>query len=257
MYDKHQVGLSADYASNERDEYACFEEIPSIEGFPAVASDITDERDSGICALTGCGHGGGDDAADHEGGNMTGSGFFITPHQIYEFITGGPGTRSLGLVEDVVMSEWQAERDRADRIHRVANTLRGGWQGEAGAGAYGAAMPLTEGAVQGVIHLQRSHDLLVRQSESFHRAVNDVRPVPAEPPAGSLDESFPFDVDYDKELTSYQADVQHNIDVFRSYDGASQYNETHMPQEYPNRSMSSGSDVLTAPQVIGDDEYED
>lgn len=44
-----------------------------------------------------------------------------------------------------------------------------------------------EGAIQGVIYLQRSQELLVRQSESFHRAVNDVRP------AGSPDESFPFD----------------------------------------------------------------
>lgn len=169
---------------------------------------------------------------------MTGSGFFMAPHEIYGHLTGGPGTTSLGVAQDAAFDECQAERDRADRIRVLANTLRDGWQGEAGAGAYTSAMPLAESAVQSLVLLQRTHDLLARQAESFHRAANDVRPVKAGPPAGSLDESFPFDVDHDGQVMSYQADVRHNIDVFRGYDSASQHNETHMPQHYPHKSRN-------------------
>lgn len=102
-------------------------------------------------------------------------------------------------------------------------------------------------------------------------------------------------MDYDKAVTSYQDDAQHNFAVYREYDGASHYNETNLPREYDNAGAGTrpggvgpmgapvgaghgkaedsehqrkvlieadaedtfGSAVLTAPQGIGDDEYED
>lgn len=143
------------------------------------------------------------------------NGFFMTPHEIYERITGGPGARSLGFAQDATLSEWRQESDRAERIRAMAATIHSGWQGDASVAAYGAAMPLADMALQGAHELQNAREFLIQQSESFHRAANDVRPVPAQPPENSLDDQFPFDVDHDKEVTSYQADVQHNIQVFR------------------------------------------
>lgn len=42
-------GLSAQY--DAQDEYAFFEELPPIDGYPAIANDILDDRDIGRCTV--------------------------------------------------------------------------------------------------------------------------------------------------------------------------------------------------------------
>lgn len=174
-------------------------------------------------------------------------GFFMTAQEIYERITQGPGVRTLGFNQDITFDEWRNESDRAERIRSVASTIRGGWQGDAGGAAYGAAMPLAESTLEGAAYLQNSHDLLTAQSESFHRVHADVRPVPPTPPENSIDDKFPFDVDTDKEVTGYQSDVQHNFAAFGAYDSASQHNETNMPQEYQTTARSGGDVSVKRP----------
>lgn len=44
-------GLSGFYAANQRGEYPYFIELPAIEGFPAIASDIIDSRSTGYCIV--------------------------------------------------------------------------------------------------------------------------------------------------------------------------------------------------------------
>ena len=44
-------GLSGFYAANQRGEYAYFTELPPIEGFPAIATDVTDRRPEGRCIV--------------------------------------------------------------------------------------------------------------------------------------------------------------------------------------------------------------
>jgi hypothetical protein len=46
-----QNGLSGFYAANQRGEYPYFLELPPIEGYPAVASDIVDRRPEGTCLV--------------------------------------------------------------------------------------------------------------------------------------------------------------------------------------------------------------
>jgi hypothetical protein len=46
-----QNGLSGFYAANQRGEYPYFVELPPIEGYPAIASDIEDRRSRGICIV--------------------------------------------------------------------------------------------------------------------------------------------------------------------------------------------------------------
>jgi hypothetical protein len=52
MVEKYRRGLSAVYAANKRGEYAYFEPLDPIEGYPAVANDSSDERDRGICLVS-------------------------------------------------------------------------------------------------------------------------------------------------------------------------------------------------------------
>lgn len=44
-------GLSAEYDANEKRKWAYFEELPPIEGHPAVARDLQDDRDKGYCSI--------------------------------------------------------------------------------------------------------------------------------------------------------------------------------------------------------------
>lgn len=49
--DKDPRGLSAVYQANKQGKWAYFEELSPIEGFPAVARDLVDDRDKGQCAI--------------------------------------------------------------------------------------------------------------------------------------------------------------------------------------------------------------
>src|SRR5688500_14002242 len=95
---------------------------------------------------------------------------FLTPRQIYEALTGGPGAETLGDAQIVSDEEANRESDRARRIAQLGRTIQSGWQGSAADGAFGAAAPLAEAAVRGADALERAQDLLDRQSGSFQRA---------------------------------------------------------------------------------------
>jgi hypothetical protein len=176
---------------------------------------------------------------------------FMTPQEIYRKIKGGPGSPPLDDVQAATRAECELEIDRAHQIEQLSRALEDGWQGEAGGAALSAAVPLREAAFEGSAQLERAQDLLSRQSESFHTAFNEVRPMPDEPPANPMGEAIPFDTDIDKEVRAYQSDAQHNMNIYRGYDNASQYNETHMPDDYTttNRSVA-GASVKPQPDTI-------
>lgn len=48
---KDPRGLSAEYSANEAGKWAYFVELPPIEGHPAVARDVSDDRDNGGCPV--------------------------------------------------------------------------------------------------------------------------------------------------------------------------------------------------------------
>jgi hypothetical protein len=173
-------------------------------------------------------------------GKLIGAG--LTPYEIYEQLRGGPGSDRLDTAQHTTRSEWEHEDERAQMISKLGEKIRIGWQGEASDAAFGAALPLAESAIRGSDHLNTAQDLLSRQSGSFHDAFNSVRPVPARPPDNNvLNESIPFETDLDREIKTYQADAQHNLDVYRGYDNASEYNETNMPREYSTITHSGGT----------------
>ncbi|HEV7652128.1 MAG TPA: DUF3558 domain-containing protein [Actinophytocola sp.] len=49
--DKNPVGLSGEYQADQDDKFAYFDELDPIEGFPAVADDLTDRRQRGLCTV--------------------------------------------------------------------------------------------------------------------------------------------------------------------------------------------------------------
>jgi hypothetical protein len=49
--DRSPYGLSAEYQANKDGKTGFFQVLPSIEGFPAVATAVVDDRDGGTCAV--------------------------------------------------------------------------------------------------------------------------------------------------------------------------------------------------------------
>jgi hypothetical protein len=184
-------------------------------------------------------------------GKLTGAG--MSPHDIYIYLKNGPGTGRLDEAQATARVEWTKEDERAELIRKQAEMIRGGWQGSAAEGAFGAAQPLVKSALDGVDKLSSAEDLLDRQSGSFHRAANSVKPVPPEPPKLDMFEAMVAFSDYEKDVKSYQADAQHNIDVFRGYDNASEYNQTNIPKQYTIVSHSGGNISVTQDDGQRDD----
>ena len=51
FYSEIEDGLSSQYRAQDDGKWAYFEELPAIDGFPAVARDITDNRHNGTCPV--------------------------------------------------------------------------------------------------------------------------------------------------------------------------------------------------------------
>jgi hypothetical protein len=164
----------------------------------------------------------------------------LTPNEIYESLRGGAGTPLLDEGRHAANLQWQAEQHRADLITKQADLVRAGWQGTASDSASGAVKPLADSALVGSLRLAMAEKIMDRQSSSFHGAANSVRPVAAAPPEPNfVDMMWPF-VDYDKKVADYQADAQHNINVFRGYDTTSEGHEMAM-SDYPTADDMGGS----------------
>src|SRR5262249_49370139 len=135
---------------------------------------------------------------------------------------------------------WKDEEERVTRTRLQGYLIQSAWQGAASDAAYGAAQPLAKSVVASADLLNQAQDLVDRQSGSFNRAKNDVRPVSEQPPKPDFLELMVHETDYEKQVTDYQSAAQHNIQVFKGYDGASSYNETNMPMEYSTPTYSAG-----------------
>ncbi|MFC4852293.1 hypothetical protein [Actinophytocola glycyrrhizae] len=170
----------------------------------------------------------------------------MSPHAIYEYFATGRGTGALDDAQAATRTEWEAEDERAHLIRKQGELIRSGWQGAASDGAFGAAQPLAESALEGAALLSRAEDLLDRQSGSFHRAANSVTPVPEEPPGMDLNDPMVVFTDYEAEVKAYQADAHHNMEIYRGYDGASEYNQTNMPAEYSTVNHAGGTISVTS-----------
>ncbi|MGB3442314.1 MAG: hypothetical protein WBA97_26530 [Actinophytocola sp.] len=183
----------------------------------------------------------------------------LTPHQIYEQLTNGPGSGRLSDASDAASQEWQREEDRAREIRALAADMKSGWDGQAGDAAHGAAGPLAESALVGAVRLHISKELLNRQTEGFHSASNSVVPVPEEPPESTvLNDVIPWETDLDKEIRSYQSDAQHNIDVFGRYDTTSLGHEEPLAREYSTITSAGGEISVRGPGGTSDsDGYSD
>ncbi len=135
-------------------------------------------------------------------------------------------------------------------IWRLRDTMRSAWQGDAADAAGTGAEPLAMEFLNSADYLHSSQDLLSRQTGSFHSAANSVQPVPAAPSAVDIIGSAAFGIpSMQNRVHNYLATSQHNVDVFGSYHGASQFNTTNMPSTYGRIAMDTADVAVAQPQA--------
>ncbi|MFC7618329.1 hypothetical protein ACFQV2_38140 [Actinokineospora soli] len=167
----------------------------------------------------------------------------LSAHEIYIGLTQGQGAGSLARAFHTAKVEANLEIERADRINQLARKLEAGWEGEAGAAAFGAAQPLAEVSRAGANNLERTHRLLEQQVDLFDYARSRVKPVPPHPPETNLlDDLAPWSTDREDKSAKYKADSDHNVELYRQYDMSSYDNEMSLPTEYPEI-VDPGGDI--------------
>ncbi len=173
----------------------------------------------------------------------------LSAHEIYVGLTRGWGPGSLEGAYRTANLEAELEADRANRIRALANKIEAGWQGQAGAAAFGAAQPLAEVTMIGASNLEVTHQLLRRQVYSFDSARANVVPVPEKPPeTGFLDDISPWQTDTEDELLRHQAESEHNIRIYSQYENESWSNETALPTDYSTLQDPGGEIVVERPE---------
>jgi hypothetical protein len=178
---------------------------------------------------------------------MLGGLFPMSAHSIYQRVHEGPGPSSMYDAREAALTLSDSQQDRADQINRLAEKISAGWQGEAGAGAAGAATPLAKYAIGGSHKLVTTGNTLDEQGTGFEHVKNTVKPVPENAPESNFfNDLAPWETDLDKEIKQYQADSQHNIAAYDAYDGSSLDNENRLPQDF-GELTDSGSNITVTP----------
>src|SRR3954471_15771652 len=161
----------------------------------------------------------------------------LTAAQIYERITGGKGSQSLGDAQDSATQLTNRMVERAQRISALRAKTMSGWQGAAGNSAADATLPLVQAAADDAVHLKTAQTAVGAQMDAFGTAKNSVKPVAPQPPDVTIDDVLQaMNGDgtgpYKTKVAGWQADSQANIDAFSAYHSASGTNGQQMPAQY-------------------------
>lgn len=154
----------------------------------------------------------------------------IDARQIYEQITGGPGTGSLQNGATAASQLQSVHSDRVSQIAALNQEMDAAWQGSSGQAAQAGAHPLETWLNDSAQNLGASSQYIGQQAQDFSVVSQKVQPLPENPPSmGFLDHFNPWS-DKDSEIDDYNRKGQQNVDAFNAYYQASSQNAAGMPQ---------------------------
>jgi len=171
----------------------------------------------------------------------------MTAQQIYEAFRNAAGTEMWQAAQQSASQLSQEMPALAADIKRLQNTMNEAWHGQAADIASQGAEPLALEYMNTAEGLGQAQDLVGRQSASFDSAARSVQPVPPEPTAVDVINAALGGPDMQQQMNSYLAASQHNVDVYRGYHGASQYNTDSLPLDYGHLTTDNASIADVAP----------
>lgn len=170
--------------------------------------------------------------------------------EIYRELTGGAGAGSLGDTQRAASQLSDHLLDLATRAGTLAALQREAWQGEAAnEAAANSCTPLLETAAEDSARLGAVQVVAHEQMSAFQNAKNSVKPVAAQEP-GLTDEDVVALLHgdgqkYTDRVTQWQADSQHNVQVFSGYSATSGSNNGRVPAKYAEL-RDSGAQITLA-----------
>lgn len=169
--------------------------------------------------------------------------------QIYDNFHQAPGTGMWQSAQDATNQLAQGMPELAADIKRLQDRMQAAWKGSAADEATQGAQPLALEYMNTADGLRTAQDLLGRQAGSFVSAANSVQPVPPVPSSVDVMDAVLGAPNMQQKVTGYLDASQHNVDVYTTYHGASQYNTTNLPMDYGHIAADNATVIVTGAPV--------
>ena len=155
---------------------------------------------------------------------------------IFHRIRGGHGSGA--FVGNSAMTEQQAQLQSSinSQVTNLNNKMNQAWTGDASDQAISGAAPLATASDQASGSLTQASKAMADQVSSFHTAYNSVVPMANSAPQNNIINEavsgLGINTPLDQQISQYNTDAQHNVQVYNTYAKASAANAAQMPTDF-------------------------
>jgi hypothetical protein len=157
---------------------------------------------------------------------------------IYHRIRGGHGSASFQNNSDVTDQQADLQGRINTQVKQLNTKMNSAWQGNASDQAVSGAGPLATSSNEANGSLTQASGAMNDQVGAFHSAYNNVVEMPASaPPNNMINEmvsGLGVNTPLDQQISTYNTDGQHNVQVYNNYSSQSASNAAQMPTSFDN-----------------------
>jgi uncharacterized protein YukE len=158
----------------------------------------------------------------------------FTGHQIYAQMHGGPGTGPAQRAADKASQLESAYAGIEARLKKVGETLGESWTGASADAAQAAGNPINQAMIQMQDALRQADHSLSNQVYQFNLNKGQLKNMPEQKPDTNFwDDATPWDTDTEDAVNSYNKEEQHNRNVYKEFQSASNTNRSELPKQFP------------------------
>ncbi|MEV6244026.1 PPE domain-containing protein [Lentzea sp. NPDC051838] len=158
----------------------------------------------------------------------------FTGHQIYAQMHGGPGTAPAQRAADKASELERTYAGVEARLKRVGETLGETWTGASADAAQAAANPINQAMIQMQDALRQADHSISNQVYQFNHNKSQLKNMPEnKPETGFWDDATPWDTDTEDAVNAYNGDENHNRNVYKEFQSASNTNRSELPKQFP------------------------
>jgi hypothetical protein len=155
---------------------------------------------------------------------------------IFHRIRGGKGATAFSDNGALTGQQSELQSNINQQVTELNGKMNLAWQGDAANQAVSGAAPLAVQADTASTQLTQASNAMHNQVSSFGTAYNSVVEMPtAAPPNNVVNEmvsGLGVNTPLDQQINDYNADGQHNVQVYNQYSSASSANAAEMPTEF-------------------------
>lgn len=155
---------------------------------------------------------------------------------IYHRIRGGKGSGAFSNNERIMSGQSSDQDNIATTVQKLNTSMNSAWEGAASDKAISGAGPLVTSADSAAGQLSTASAAMGNQVGAFHTAYNSVIEMPTSPPANNIVNEavtgLGLNTPLDHQISQYNSDGQHNVQVYNNYSTESASNAAEMPTSF-------------------------